>query len=87
MKKALVAFFSQGGTTEKIATEISKGLSDKGYAADLYSITDKSSPPNVKDYDLIGVGCPAYIARLRPGNANYGNPTLPHGGGDCCYSV
>jgi flavodoxin/ferredoxin len=63
MKKALIAYFSQGGTTEKIATEIANGLKDKEYLTDLYSIVEKSSPPSVKDYDLIGVGAPAYIAR------------------------
>lgn len=62
MKKGLIAYFSQGGTTEKIATEISKGLSDKGYVTDLYKITDES-PPDVKQYDLIGIGSPVYIFR------------------------
>lgn len=63
MKKALIAYFSQGGTTERIATEISNGLHAKGYVAELYSITDKISSRDVKDYDLLGVGTPAYIAR------------------------
>ena len=62
MKKALIAYFSQGGTTKKIATEIANGLSEAGYNADLYSITDDSSP-DVSDYDLIGIGAPVYIYR------------------------
>jgi len=35
MKKALIAYFSQGGTTARIAKEISKGLCEKGYEVDL----------------------------------------------------
>lgn len=62
MKKALIVYFSQGGTTKKIATEIANGLSDAGYKADLYSITDDSSP-NVNDYNLIGIGSPVYVFR------------------------
>jgi flavodoxin/NAD-dependent dihydropyrimidine dehydrogenase PreA subunit len=62
MKKALVAYFSQGGTTAKIAKEISKGLHDKGYEADFHKITDHPSP-DINQYDLIGVGSPVYICR------------------------
>ncbi len=62
MKKALIAYFSQGGTTARIAKEISKGLGNREYEADLYSITDESIP-DIKDYDLIGVGSPVYIFR------------------------
>lgn len=62
MKKALIAYFSQGGTTARIAKEISKGLGDREYEVDLYSITDESNP-DIKGYDLLGVGSPVYIYR------------------------
>lgn len=62
MKKALIAYFSQGGTTAKVATEISNGLRDKGYDADLYKIGDEPFL-DVKGYDMIGIGSPVYIFR------------------------
>lgn len=62
MKKALIAYFSQGGTTAKISGEISKGLSEKEYEVDLCSITEKSVP-DINGYDLIGIGSPVYILR------------------------
>jgi flavodoxin len=62
MKTALIVYFSQGGTTATVATAISKGLKDRGYDTDLYSITD-DAPPNVAEYDLIGIGSPVYIYR------------------------
>lgn len=62
MKMALIVYFSQGGTTATVATEISNGLRDNGYEADIYSITDES-PPDIKQYDLIGIGSPIYIYR------------------------
>lgn len=62
MKKALIAYFSQGGTTAKIAAEISSGLHDEDYLTDLYNITDDPSP-DVEEYSLIGIGSPVYIFR------------------------
>jgi flavodoxin/ferredoxin len=62
MKKALIAYFSQGGTTLKIAQEISKGLQTKEYETDLYNITN-GAPPDINQYDLIGIGTPVYIFR------------------------
>lgn len=62
MKKALIAYFSQGGTTLKIAKEISKGLQTKEYETNLYDISN-GNPPDVDQYDLIGIGSPVYILR------------------------
>ena len=62
MKKALIAYFSQGGTTDRISSEISNGLFAKGYETDFFKIAN-SPAPNVKEYDLIGIGSPVYIFR------------------------
>jgi flavodoxin/ferredoxin len=62
MKKALIAYFSQGGTTLKIAKEISKNLQTKEYETDFYDVTN-GTPPDINKYDLIGIGTPVYILR------------------------
>ena len=62
MKKALITYFSQGGTTLKIAKEISNGLQTKEYETDFYDVTN-GTPPDINKYDLIGIGTPVYIFR------------------------
>ncbi len=61
MKKALIAYFSQGGTTKTIAKKIAAGLSESDILADLHDIT--SPLPDLKGYDLLGVGSPVYVFR------------------------
>ncbi len=61
MKKALIAYFSQGGTTKTIAQKIADGLSESGILADLHDIT--SPLPDLEGYDLLGVGSPVYVFR------------------------
>jgi flavodoxin len=62
MKKALIAYFTQGGTTAKIAKEISKGIFEKGFVVDFHKISDHLAP-DVKEYDLVGFGSPVCIFR------------------------
>lgn len=62
MKKALIAYFSQGGATRLISEQILKGIKDKQFRVDLYDIA-AGQPPDINNYDMIGIGSPAYIYR------------------------
>lgn len=62
MQKILIAYFTQGGSTIKIAKKISQGLQSKNHQVDFYNIVD-NQPPNIKNYDIIGIGSPVYIFR------------------------
>jgi flavodoxin/Pyruvate/2-oxoacid:ferredoxin oxidoreductase delta subunit len=57
-----MVYFSQGGTTRKIAEKISDGLNQGQYQTDLHNLVD-GPPPDIKDYDMIGIGSPVYIFR------------------------
>lgn len=54
--KALVAFWSQTGNTEAMANAIAEGLKDR-YSVDVINVNDEL--PEVSDYDLVALGCPA----------------------------
>lgn len=60
MSRCLIVYYSLGGTTERIANKISEGLETKGYEVDTYNIKDGSVPP-IDNYDLLGIGAPAYF--------------------------
>jgi flavodoxin/ferredoxin len=62
MKKALIAYFSQGGTTRSVSEQILKGLNEKQIHVDLYDITE-GPLSDIKSYDIIGIGSPVYIYR------------------------
>jgi len=62
MSTCLVVFFSQGGTTRRIAEAISKGLSAHGHHVDLHDLRD-GPPPDPSRYDVLGIGCPAHYYR------------------------
>lgn len=62
MKKVLIAYFSQQGTTAKAARRIARGFREHGYPVDLYNIL-KGDPPDVRRYDILGIGSPVYILR------------------------
>ena len=62
IRKVLIATFSQTGSTLQVAEEISKGLQSMGCEVDYYVINGKE-PPNSDDFDIIGIGTPAYIFR------------------------
>ncbi|HPJ35862.1 MAG TPA: EFR1 family ferrodoxin [Spirochaetota bacterium] len=63
MKKVLISYFSQGGTTEKISKEIGGGLKSEGCKVDYHKITE-SGPADISSYDAIGIGFPVYVYRV-----------------------
>ncbi len=62
MKKALVVYFSQGGTNMSVADAISTGLRAAGYQINLWNLKD-GQPPAPGDFDLLGIGSPTYYFR------------------------
>lgn len=62
MKKVLIAYFSQGGTTRSIAGQIANGMEGDEFLVDLYNIAD-DQPPDITQYDMIGMGSPVYFFR------------------------
>jgi flavodoxin/ferredoxin len=60
MAKSLIAYFSQGGTTAKVAESIATGLRREGYQVDLHNIKEKPQP-DISGYDLLGIGSPVYF--------------------------
>jgi flavodoxin/Pyruvate/2-oxoacid:ferredoxin oxidoreductase delta subunit len=76
MPKSLVAFFSQGGTTVKTAECIAKGLRANGFQVDFNDIK-AGKPPDMKLYDLLGIGSPVYACRI-PFNVSDYIQSLPY---------
>ena len=70
MSKALIVYFSQGGTTAQAADRIAAGLRANGHEVDLCNMKD-DRPPDVGGYDLLGVGFPVYYYRLPFAVADY----------------
>lgn len=58
-RKALLVYFSQQGSTKKIAEETAKGLIKGGYQVEYFSL-GVNPPPLVDDYSLIGIATPVY---------------------------
>ncbi len=75
MPKALIAFFSQGGTTANTAEFIAKGLRTAGFQVDFGPIKT-GRPPDLSAYELLGVGAPVYACRI-PFNVNDYVRSLP----------
>lgn len=75
MKKCLIVYFSQGGTTAQIAESIAAGLRTKEYHVDLHNIND-GIPHQLEGYSLLGIGLPLYIFRP-PLNMNAYVKSLP----------
>jgi flavodoxin/Pyruvate/2-oxoacid:ferredoxin oxidoreductase delta subunit len=63
MPKSVIAFFSQGGTTSKTAECIAKGLRANGFQVDFNDIK-AGKPPDLRSYDLLGIGAPVYACRI-----------------------
>ncbi len=59
MAKSLIAYFSQGGTTAKVAESIATGIRRGGYQVDLHRI-DERQHPDFSGYNLIGIGSPVH---------------------------
>ena len=79
MTKCLIFYFSKGGTTEKVAKSIAEGLIGSECQVDLCNIKD-SGLPDIKGYDLLGIGAPVYYYRL-PSNVIDTLKSLPDLGG------
>jgi flavodoxin/ferredoxin len=62
MSRILIIYFSQTGTTGKVAASIAEGLRTAGHRVDLCNIRDEE-PPLIEDYDVLGLGTPAYYFR------------------------
>lgn len=62
MKRALIIYFSQGGTNRSVADIIGKSLRKAGYQVDLWNLKD-DPPPDPREYELLGIGSPVYYYR------------------------
>lgn len=60
MKKALVAYYSRSGTTEKMAAYIAEGVRFSGNDAVTSKISELKSEKDFEGYDAIILGCPTY---------------------------
>ncbi len=59
MSKCLIVYFSQQGSTKKIAEKIGSSLVQIGHSVDFFNLKD-GSPPDIKNYDFLGIGSPTY---------------------------
>jgi NAD(P)H dehydrogenase (quinone) len=57
--KAVIIYYSRGGTTKKMAEIIHREIKNRGVAADIFSVDD-IAPQKLLDYDGIIVGSPTY---------------------------
>jgi len=62
MSKSLIVYFSQGGTTARVAESIAAGLRTEEYQVDLCQMKDEQ-PSDLSGYDLLGIGFPVYYYR------------------------
>lgn len=60
--RTLIVYFSQAGSTRKVAHAIADGLRRQGHQVDLHHLLD-GSPPPLDGYDALGVGFPVYFWR------------------------
>jgi flavodoxin len=64
MKKVLVAYYSQGGNTQKMAELIAEGVRFSGQQAFARSISEIKNSADIKDYDGYIIGSPTYLQDL-----------------------
>jgi flavodoxin/ferredoxin len=62
VRKALIVYFSQGGTTATIASAIRDGLCASGYTVQMCNLGE-ATPPAIEGYDVLGIGFPVYVFR------------------------
>jgi menaquinone-dependent protoporphyrinogen IX oxidase len=60
--KALILFWSIGGTTKRVARQVAEGLRSAGAQCDLHDLRT-GTPEDLASYDLIGVGFPVHYFR------------------------
>ncbi len=70
MPRTAVVYFSQGGTTARVAEAIAAGLRAASYDVDLFNLRD-GPPPEIRGYDLLGIGSPVYFYRVPFNVADY----------------
>ena len=75
MPRGLIVYFSQAGSTGRVAEAIAAGLRAADYQVDLRNIKDER-PPDPDGYDLLGIGLPTYYYRP-PFNVTDYVDTLP----------
>ena len=75
MRKCLIVYFSQSGSTAEVAERIAAGLRTSEIEVELCNLKD-SKPPDVRSYDLLGFGMPVYFYNL-PYNVNDYVQNLP----------
>lgn len=63
MPTALIVFFSQSGSTARVAEAIARGLESAGYECDLRRIGD-GTEVDPGGYDIVGVGSPVHYYRI-----------------------
>ncbi len=59
MPKGLIVYFSQGGTTARVAEAIAAGMRATEWQSTSCNMNDKQ-PPGLDGYDLLGIGTPTY---------------------------
>ena len=62
MNRSLIVYFSQSGTTARVAGAIAAGLEAEGDQANIHNLTG-GAPPEPDGYDVLGVGLPTYYYR------------------------
>jgi len=62
MPRCLIVYFSQSGTTARVAERIAAGLRSADYEVKLFNMND-GRLPEVGEYDLLGIGSPVYYYR------------------------
>jgi flavodoxin/NAD-dependent dihydropyrimidine dehydrogenase PreA subunit len=62
MKKGIILYSSQSGSTKKIAEKICKGLNKNGCQATVIEINDVA-PIKIDEFDFVGIGSPVYYFR------------------------
>jgi flavodoxin/NAD-dependent dihydropyrimidine dehydrogenase PreA subunit len=62
MTTAAICYFSQTGTTQTVADEIARGLTETGVVTTLLPMGE-THPSALAPYDIIGIGLPVYVFR------------------------
>jgi flavodoxin/Pyruvate/2-oxoacid:ferredoxin oxidoreductase delta subunit len=62
MSTCLIVYFSQGGTTKRVAEAVARGWRAQGHAVELHDLVD-GAPPDHGRYDVLGIGSPAHYYR------------------------
>lgn len=75
LPKALIVYFSQSGANARVADAIATGIRGAGYEIDVCNLRT-GRPPDVRDYQLLGIGSPVYYYHL-PVNVSHYVAHLP----------